>query len=190
VPAGAQTGKIVVRTAGGTAESPSSYTVTVPRITGFSPSSGAPGTVVTISGSLFTGATAVRFNGVDATTFNVGSSSSITATVPAGATTGKITVVAPAGTVVSSSNFTVTVPPTITSFSPGSGRRGSTVNVYGTGFTNLTKVTLGGVTASYSVKSSTWITVKVPTTANTGKIVVTTRTGSVTSATNFTVTLV
>src|SRR5580765_6528287 len=60
----------------------------------FSPIFGPVGTGVTITG--FTGATAVSFNGV-AATFTVGPSGTITTTVPAGATTGSITVTTPSG---------------------------------------------------------------------------------------------
>ena len=53
----------------------------------FSPTSGLPGTPVTIDGVNFTEVTAVRFKGVDAA-FEVLSDTQISATVPAGATTG------------------------------------------------------------------------------------------------------
>ncbi|MGH2596769.1 MAG: LamG-like jellyroll fold domain-containing protein, partial [Actinomycetota bacterium] len=71
-----------------------------PTITSFSPSSGPVGTPVSINGTNFTGASDVRFNGlsVGAGNFTVNSSILITATVPAGATNGLITVVAPGGT--------------------------------------------------------------------------------------------
>jgi uncharacterized protein (TIGR03437 family) len=61
---------------------------------------------VTISGSAFTGATSVTFNGV-AAPFSVTSYSQITATVPAGATTGPIAVTTAGGTGVSQSSFSV-----------------------------------------------------------------------------------
>src|SRR5439155_10067738 len=54
-----------------------------PSISGFSPASGPPGTSVSISGSRFTGATAVTFNGTAASSFSVVSDAQITATVPA-----------------------------------------------------------------------------------------------------------
>lgn len=62
-------------------------------LTGFSPSSGAAGTTVTIAGTGFTGATAVRFNGVDASSFTVVSDTQLTAVVPPTAVDGVITVV-------------------------------------------------------------------------------------------------
>src|SRR5262249_5767874 len=103
VPAAATTGPITVTTPFGSAAS--AFAV-APRITGFTPAGGAVGASVVISGANFTGATAVRFNGILAT-FHVDSSAQITATVPANATTGPISVVAPAGTGSSTTAFTV-----------------------------------------------------------------------------------
>jgi len=82
-------------------------------ITSFAPASGPEGTIVTINGANFSATTSnnsVKFNG---TTANVtaSTSTSITAIVPAGATTGLVTVTtARGGSATSSTNFTVTVP--------------------------------------------------------------------------------
>jgi uncharacterized repeat protein (TIGR01451 family) len=77
-----------------------------PTITGFTPGSGNVGTSVVITGTDFTAVSAVKFNGT-AATFTGNSSSQITATVPASATTGAISVVAGGGTGSSASTFTV-----------------------------------------------------------------------------------
>jgi uncharacterized protein (TIGR03437 family) len=61
---------------------------------------------VTILGNNLTGSTSVTFNGVQAT-FNVVSSTEITTTVPSGATTGKVQVKTPSGTLSSNVNFRV-----------------------------------------------------------------------------------
>ncbi|MFQ5605996.1 MAG: DNRLRE domain-containing protein, partial [bacterium] len=113
VPSAAQTGKISVTTPDGTAVSAQDFTVTTaqppaPIVSGFAPTSGAVATEVTITGSHFTDATKVKFNTVAATTFSVASDTQILATVPDGATTGKISVTTPAGTGVSASDFVVT----------------------------------------------------------------------------------
>ncbi|MFM2156163.1 MAG: hypothetical protein RL516_912, partial [Bacteroidota bacterium] len=76
-------------------------------ISGLTPASGAVGSTVVISGSGFTSATGVSFNGTSATSFTVNSNSQITVTVPAGATTGAITVVVGGCSAISSGNFTV-----------------------------------------------------------------------------------
>jgi predicted extracellular nuclease len=62
---------------------------------------------VTITGTNFTSASSVAFNGTSAS-FTVNSSTQITATVPTGATTGTIGVIAPGGLATSSGSFTVT----------------------------------------------------------------------------------
>ena len=80
---------------------------TPPTITGISPSSGLAGTIVTITGTDFTGATAVSFNGGAAASFTVNSATSITATAPTGVTTGPISVTTAGGTASSTGNFTV-----------------------------------------------------------------------------------
>jgi uncharacterized repeat protein (TIGR03803 family) len=71
-----------------------------------SPTSGKVGTSVRILGTDLTGATSVAFHGT-AAAFTVVSASEITATVPAGATTGKIQVVTPGGTLLSNVSFRV-----------------------------------------------------------------------------------
>jgi hypothetical protein len=79
-----------------------------PTLSGFTPTSGPAGTTVTLTGSGFTGATAVAFNGVSAQ-FSVTSPTQISATVPASAATGPISVTTPGGTATSSTSFVVTV---------------------------------------------------------------------------------
>lgn len=61
------------------------------------PFSGATGTTMTITGTNFTGATAVSFGGTPATSFSVVSSTSITAVVGAGSS-GNVVVTTPGGT--------------------------------------------------------------------------------------------
>jgi uncharacterized protein YjbI with pentapeptide repeats len=172
VPTGATTGLIGVTTPGGTATSSTNFTVlpAAPTITSFTPSSGAVGTMVIITGSNFTGATAVTFNGASAV-FTVNSGTQITATVPTGATTGLIGVTTPGGTASSSTNFTVSAAaPTITSFAPSSGAVGTSVTLTGTNFTGATAVTFNGASAVFTVNSGTQITATVPAGATTGPI--------------------
>jgi len=78
-----------------------------PGVTGFSPTSGAVGDSIVITGTNFTSASAVTFNGISAG-FTVNSATQITATVPTNATPGLISVTTPTGTALSSNSFTVT----------------------------------------------------------------------------------
>ena len=105
VPAGALTGKVTVTTGSTTLSTVSIYRVT-PTIASFTPPSGPVGTSVTITGTGLAQATKVAFNGV-AASFTVNSDTMITASVPAGATTGKISVTTPGGSALSAQSFTV-----------------------------------------------------------------------------------
>jgi hypothetical protein len=160
----------------------------IPTIASFTPASGPVGTVVTITGSNFTGATNVSFNGV-ATAFNVNSDTEIQATVPADATTGKISVTNAFGTGTSANDFIVTAPPSLTSFIPTSGPVGTQVTINGTNFTGASSVTFNGFSANFTVNSDTQIRATVPADATTGKIGVANSAGSALSAEDFTVTI-
>jgi hypothetical protein len=190
VPAGATTGPLSVTTPGGTATSSGAFTVVpAPTIASFAPTSGPVGTSVTISGTNFTGATSVAFNGTSAS-FTLTSATAIQAAVPAGATTGPLSVTTPGGTATSSSAFKVVPPPTITSFAPTSGPVGTSVTISGTSFTGATAVAFNGVGATFTVASDTAIQAIVPAGATTGPVSVTTPGGTATSAGNFAVTAI
>jgi len=103
--AGATTGAITVKEPGGNLLTPLTFKIT-PSITTFSPPSGSVGTTVTLTGMSLSQATAVKF-GTVAATFTVNSNTKITATVPSGAVTGKISVTTPGGTATTATSFTV-----------------------------------------------------------------------------------
>ena len=160
-------------------------------VTNFTPKCGVIGTSVAITGTGFTGATAVDFNGTNQTTLTGLTDTTVTAAVPTGATTGKITVETPAADTASTADFTVeTAPaaPTITSFTPTAGTVGTSVTITGTKFCGTTTVKFNTTTAtSVTVNSATSITAIVPTGATTGKISVTNTISTATSATDFVV---
>jgi endonuclease G len=78
----------------------------VPGITNVSPASGNTGSSVVITGTNFAGASAVWFNGTNAS-FTLDSSNQITAIVPTGATAGPVSVIAPGGLATSAAIFMV-----------------------------------------------------------------------------------
>jgi PKD repeat protein len=163
---------------------------TTPTIRSFDPTSGPGGTSVTITGTDFTGATNVAFNGTPAG-FTIQSATSIIASVPGGATSGPLTVTTASGTGTSASSFTVTVapPPTIGSFTPTSGPVGTSVDILGTSFTGASAVSFNGTPASFTVNSDSELHATLPSGATTGPISVTTPSGTGTSASSFTVVL-
>jgi len=99
-PAGTGVVDVTVVTPGGTsAQSSADQFSYAPAVTGIGPLLGPTtgGTKVTIAGSNLTGATAVKFGTVAASTFTVDSATQITATSPAGTGVVDVTVVAPGG---------------------------------------------------------------------------------------------
>jgi uncharacterized repeat protein (TIGR03803 family) len=106
VPAGALSGPVTVATAGGNLTSNRTFRVS-PQIKSLSAASGPVGTPVQITGVSLTQTNRVTFGGVKATAFTVNSDTQITATVPAGAKTGRIAITTAGGTAVSAV-FTVT----------------------------------------------------------------------------------
>jgi hypothetical protein len=100
-PAGAGTVDVTVITAAGTSPtSPADQFTYGPTVTKVEPSHGSPGggTTLTITGTGFTGATAVRFGATSAKSFTVNSATSITAVSPKGKGTVHVTVTTLAGT--------------------------------------------------------------------------------------------
>ncbi len=124
-----------------------------PTITSFTPGSGGPGTVITITGTnFFSSTSSVTIGGTAAASFTVvnnGNNNQISATVGSGAT-GTISVTTHYGTATSTGTFTYIPPPpppTITSFSPTSAGAGSVVTLSGSYFTGATAVSFGGTAA-------------------------------------------
>jgi len=159
-----------------------------PTISSFTPTGGAAGTAVAITGENFTGATSVTFGGFAASSFTVNSATSITATVPPGAVSGPISVTTPAGTTSSAVNYEISAPPAIASFTPTRGKVGTQVTITGTNLTGATAVAFGGTPATaIAAGSDTQLTATVPAGAGAGPIVVTTPGGQATSPVAFNV---
>lgn len=145
-------------------------------ITAFTPASAGTGTTVTITGVNFTGATAVKFGGVAASSFAVVNATTITAVVGNGAS-GAIEVTVPQG-IASKAGFTYLPSPAITSFTPASGQTGTGITITGTNFNGATAVSFGGVPASsFIVISATTISAVVGAGAS-GNVSVTNAQGS------------
>jgi hypothetical protein len=117
------------------------------------------------------------------------SNTTLIVTVPAGAKTGAIAVVK--GTASTTGLKPFNILPTFTSFSPASGTVGASLILTGTGLSQVTAVRFGGnktvPLSLISVDSDSQLTVNVPVGALTGKITITTKGGSATSATAFNV---
>ena len=140
----------------------------VPTVTGITPAAAplAGGTTVTITGTSFTGATAVMFGTTPGTNLTVVSATKITVTAPAGTGTVDVTVVNTNGASPTSSadQFTFEGTPTITGVSPASGllAGGTTVTIIGTNLAGATQVNFGSKAATIVSDTSTQIVVTSP----------------------------
>jgi hypothetical protein len=184
VPPTATSGPITVTTTNGSVTSTDIFYLPA-SITSFAPTTGAAGTIVTLTGKNFTNASVVSFNGV-AATFVVTNNTTLGAIAPVGVTSGKISITTPAGTTNSAGLFYVA--PTITDFTPSHGLPGTNVLITGTSFTNATAVSFNGTpAASFVVTNNTTLSAVAPAGVTTGKISVTAPGGTGQSATDFVV---
>ena len=142
------------------------------------------GKTVEILGQGFKGTTAVLFDGVSAKFDNV-SDTYMTATVPAGALTGAVTVKTFTTTMKSNRNFLVT--PQITSVKPTIGVVGAAVQITGVSLTQTTNVMIGGKSATFTVISDGEVKATVPAGAKNGQNICLTTAGGTVCDGKFTV---
>jgi hypothetical protein len=161
--------------------------VTTPSIQKVSPRTGTTlgGNRVTISGAGFTGASAVSFGSVPATSFTVESDQEILAVSPAGsAGTVDVTVTAATGTSPADPadvyGYSLKVP-VVTSVAPdvGPASGGTTVTITGKRFQHVTAVDFGTTpAASYTVTNSKTISAVAPPGSGTVDVSVTNESGA------------
>jgi hypothetical protein len=185
---------IIVTAPGGTsaAVSADQFTFTAPAaptVTGLGTTSGGTGggTLVTVTGTGFTGATAVMFGNVAATSYTISSDTSLVAIAPPQAAgTVDITVTNYGGTSSTGSadrfTYNAAPAPSVTFISPSSGSTtgGTTVTIFGSNFTGASAISFGSVAAAYfTVTSDIQITAVAPAqAAGTYDITVTTPSGT------------
>ncbi|MFF2848229.1 IPT/TIG domain-containing protein, partial [Streptomyces sp. NPDC058001] len=150
-PAGTGAVPVTVRTPGGTSNSVTYTYAATPTLVSLSPSQGptAGGTSVVLTGSGFSGATAVTFGGTAATSYIVNSATQITAVAPAGTGAVPVTVTTVGGTTGPVYFFYVSAA-SLVSLSPNQGPTagGTSVVLTGSGFSGATAVTFGGTAAT------------------------------------------
>ncbi|MFF3396193.1 IPT/TIG domain-containing protein [Streptomyces sp. NPDC002669] len=180
---------VTVTSPSGTSNATVVFTYTpapLPAVNGLSPSSGSTGggTMVTVTGTNFSGTTRVRFGSLDALSFSVLSPTQITALSPPGSAGAvPVTVTTPAGTSAAApaSYFFYVPAPVLTALAPGSGPAsgGNTVALTGQNLSNATAVRFGAIPAVFNPVSSTGISAVAP--AGSGVVTVTVTTPGGTS---------
>jgi alpha-tubulin suppressor-like RCC1 family protein len=159
-----------------------------PSVSSVTPATGPQGggTVVTIAGANFSGATAVDFGSSAASSFTVNSASSITAESPAGTGTVAVTVTTPVSTSATGAgdSFAYVPPPTLTRVKANKGPAdgGTSLTISGSNFSGATAVDFGSSPASsFTVNSASSITAESPA-ASSGTVDISVTTPSGTSA--------
>ena len=172
-PNGAGVVPVTVNAPGGSATLANSFTYKSPTVKHVTPRSGptAGGTMVTITGTGFSGTTGVAgvtFGSTNVLAYTVVSDTEITATTPPnGAGVVPVTVNAPGGSATLANSFTYKSP-TVKHVTPRSGPTagGTMVTITGTGFsgtTGVAGVTFGSTNVlAYTVVSDTEITATTP----------------------------
>ena len=146
-------------------------TVRAPSVSRVSPASGSTlgGTVVTLTGANFSGASAVKFGDVAGSGVTVVSDKSLRVTSPAhvaGAVDVRVTTPSGTSVAVSAGRFTFSAPPApaISGIDPASGPAagGTVVTINGTNLAGATSVKFGDRDARFSVQSDGSITATSP----------------------------
>lgn len=150
-----------------------------PRIDSIRPTSGGPGTIVTIYGRNLFNAAAITFGGYKSLGATVNTLGTQVTTRIANGGSGDVRVTTPFGEVSLSSAYTYLQPPFITFINPPRGDRGAPINVTGVNFiAGQTNVSFGGVSADSVKVTNTTSLVAYPGNGATGSVVVTTPAGS------------
>jgi hypothetical protein len=182
-PSGVTTGPITMISPLGTNVFPELFYVP-PGVASFNPVSGRAGTNIVIQGTNLLDAVSVLVSGVPATFVAPTNNTNIFATMPAGAASGPVRVVTPAGSSTSRTNFRFF--PTITGFDPAAGGPGLAVTINGANLNEgLSNVMIGGLSARFTNAVFSKVTAFVPTNALTGPISVSTTNGQFVTSTNF-----
>jgi hypothetical protein len=190
-PAGSGAVDVVVETRGGKSNPLKFYYISYPIVTGLDQISGptAGGNTVNIYGYNLSTASSVSF-GSNSATPTVINDSQISVVAPAGAAAGTVNVyVITTGGQSLALEYTYTDAPTIIALSPTSGPTtgGTLVTISGTNLANTISVSVGGSTSSFSIISSTTISIITPSgTAGAADVVVTTTGGSATAVGGYT----
>ena len=174
VPAGAGTNFLTLVDAGGTVrQSAQQITVVGPvSIAALSPLTVLTGATLTVSGAGLDRASAVEFaGGASASIATRNGSTSITVTVPDTAQTGPVTVLTSTGERTASATAVTVVPRiVVTNAGSFSVAAGGNVTLDGSGFTEVSAVTVGGQPAAIAARSATQLRFTVPAGVNCGAI--------------------
>ena len=188
VPPSASTGFIRIQTPAGEVQSNEVFTlVNRPQIRSFDPPEGPRGAQVQIVGQNFVEVRDVTFNGWSSPSFTVLNDTTIVASVPDQASTGRIRVRNIAGQATTSEVFEVLEQSAVSGIDPYRSEVSSTVRLTGFGFSEAVDVLFAGdVNATYTVISDNELEAVVPAGSSSGPVrIVTANNDTLTSTVDF-----
>lgn len=154
-----------------------------PRITGFSPSIGGANSTMIITGTNLSSVNALAIGGVVVSSFTVLSSTTISV-VLGQVSSGPIQIGSPLGGSASDSSFTFVPAPSIAGVLPNPAGLGTTITIGGNNLGGLNELIIGGVVIPQSAITTNpdgTLTTRVPLTASTSTIVLSTPGGTIIS---------
>jgi Leucine-rich repeat (LRR) protein len=154
-----------------------------PRITGFAPSSGGIGTMITVTGANFTGVNAVSIGGVPVASFRILTDSLFTASIGNGVS-GAVQISGITGGASSDSLFRFIPPPSIGVITPNPAGFGLPITITGANLGGTVFISIGGIPIPISPAiflPDGNIRVVVPTNVTNANIIITTPGGSLES---------
>jgi hypothetical protein len=187
VPGGATSGPVAVTTSlgQGISEIDLLVTGTGPFISSLEPDHGQVGDTIVVSGVNLTEVTEVIVH-EEVASFQVVADTQLSFVIPAGATSGAITLRSPESEFVFEPGVTVDGSgPVLESFSPSSGLPGDTIDLRGSHFRNVESVRFGDKEAAFMVTAETQMTASVPGGAETAPITIVTAFGETLSTVDF-----
>jgi hypothetical protein len=141
----------------------------LPTVSSLSPTSGPTrgGTAVTLTGRGFRHARRVYFGGVITTRFSITSDTRLKVTAPkhaAAVVDVRVTTSSGTSARTAKDHYRYVAPPVITGVTPPAGPTdgGASVTITGSGFTRLTRLSIGGAAVGFRVASSTRLTAVTP----------------------------
>lgn len=136
-------------------------------IVSFAPAQGAPGTVLTVSGSGLTAVTAARVGGASAA-FTVDSATQARVTVPAGAASGRIELSDGGRVALSASDFTVVAVAQVAAVTPTTLLPPGRISVTGVNLNLVAQARINTTALAIAAQSATSLSLDVPAAAATG----------------------
>lgn len=188
IPSSASSGRISVRRGSQAYFVPGTFVLLIPpSVTGVSPTSATPGTVVTIEGTGLTGDTHVRLNGLRLSVVRRQVPTRLMVRLPPRATSGRLVVTTRRGAYTMTHDLTVLRRAHLRRFVPRRGPPGTTVTLYGADFHPGMKLYLGPTELPLSDITPTRATTVIPPAAASGRFVVHSRGGRLSRHARFTV---